>query len=233
MRIHLKLSLVALTVLSASLSQACASAGHLAEYDFRGRNLASVNLAPPRPEIFSSGLWSAEGQEWWSQLIRVGTEIAREVQADEARKKLEEAAETVDVATLMADRVLEQGARLLRAQPVTTIQEADFEIETRIKQYGIQANSWDAQASFFFDAEVSLLDSRTGRKIWDADVQASDPINPSGWGAGVDLGNIITAQALARLSVEEIQLALRALADYSAEAVVDELAAGLEKAGKR
>jgi hypothetical protein len=233
MRPTAKLGLTGLTILGAGVFQACASAGHLAEYEFRDRNVASVNLAPPRPQIFSDGLWSAEGQEWWAQLVRVGTEVARQVQADEARKKLEEAAETVDVATLMADQVLDQASRLLRAQPVTTVQEADFEIETRIRQYGIQANSWDSQASFFVDAEVVLLESGTGRRIWDADVQARDPINPSGWGAGVDLGNIITAQALARLSVEEIRLALQALADYSAQAVVEALANGLERAGKR
>ena len=226
-------NLIFLTVLGAVVSQACAGAGHLAEYDFRNQNLASVTLAPPRPQIFSEGFWYAENQEWWEQLIRVGTEIAREVQADEAREKLEEAAEAVDVSTLISDRVLDQGALLLRAQPVTTVQEADFEIETRINQYGIEAHSWDSQASFFFDAQVSLLDSGTGRLIWKAKVQAKDPIIPTGWGVGLSAGNIITAQALASLSVEEIQLALESLADYSAEAVLEKLAAGLERARRR
>lgn len=229
----LKLSLLCLAVSGAGFVQGCASAGHLAEHDFRGRNVASVNLAPPRPQIFSEGSWSWEGRDLSTQLIRVGAEIAREVSVDDARERLEDAAETVDVATLMADRVLQEGARLLRAQPVTTIQEADFEIETRIERYGIQANSWDAQASFFIDAKVALFESASGRRIWDADVRATDPIDPSVWEAGGDLKNVITAMALARLSVEEMQLALEALAEYSAQAVVDALAQALERAGKR
>ena len=152
---------------------------------------------------------------------------------EEAREKLEEAAEAVDVSTLISDRVLDQGALLLRAQPVTTVQEADFEIETRINQYGIEAHSWDSQASFFVDAQVSLLDSGSGRIIWKAKVQAKDPIIPGGWGVALGAGNIITAQALASLSVEEIQLALESLADYSAEAILEELADGLERARRR
>ena len=225
-----KVRLICLTLLGASLFQACANVGHLAEYEFRSRNLAAVTLAPPRPQIFSDGFWSPEGRGWLEQVIEVGTGIARDIKAEEAREKLEEAAETVDVATLLSDRVLDQGARLLRAQPVTTVQEADFEIETRIQQYGIQASSWDAQASFFIDAQVVLLDSGTGQTIWEERVQARDPINPSNWGTSGALGNVITAQALASLSVEEIQRALSSLADYSAEAVIAKLAEGLDRA---
>jgi hypothetical protein len=212
---------------------ACASAGHLAEYEFRDRSLATVTLAPPNPDIFSEGVRWESGGEWWQEMIRVGAEVASNVQSQRIREKLHEASEAVDVAALMSDRVLHQSARLLRATPVVTVQEADYEIETRIKNYGIQAGSWDDAASFFVDADVVLLDSDSGRRIWDAHVQARDHVNPAQWGSTGPLGDVITAAALARLSVEEIQQALGALAEYAADAVTDKLAGGLEKAGKR
>ena len=230
-RSRLRLSLLLATVVLTF--GACASAGHLAEYEFRDRNLATVTLAPPDPDIFSEGMRWEGGGEWWQEMIRVGTEVASNVQDERVRKKLQEASESVDVAALMSDRVLDGSARLLRARPVSTIQDADYEIETRIKNYGIQAGSWDDAASFFVDAEVVLLDSRSGRRIWNADVQARDHVNPAQWGGTGPLGDVITAAALARLSVEEIQLALEALAEYAADAVIDKLAGSLERAGKR
>lgn len=222
-----------LMLLAVAFCSACASAGHLAEYEFNGRNLAAVTTAPPIPQVFTDDMWLPEGRAWWQTLVHVGTEIARDVQAEGARKKVEEASNNVDVAGLLSDQVLERSARLLRARPVESLEGADFEVETRVNEYGISASSWDGQASFFLNAEVLLIDSQSGRKIWDAQVDAKDPINPSRWWAGPNWGNLMTAGALARLSVEEIEVALKALADYSAERIADKLAEGLEEAGIR
>jgi hypothetical protein len=227
-----KFSLVLLSFLGASLSQACSTTGRLAEYDFRDRSLAAVTLAPPKAEIFSNQNWSAKGA-WWEQAIRLGTEVVKERSAEEVRERLEEAAATVDVASLISGQVLDQAASLLRARPVAAVEEADFEIETSVKEYGIKAGSWDAQANFFLKGEVALIDSGSGRRIWSGEVDATEPINPSSWWAGKELGNIITAEALAKLSVEQIQEALQSLADFSAEKVIEKLATGLEWVGKR
>lgn len=228
---RLHLTLVMAPVMA--FSGACASAGHLAEYEFRGRTLATVMLAPPNPDVFSEGVRWEGGGEWWQEMVRAGAEVASTVQSERIRDKLQEASDSVEVAALVSDRVLDQSARLLRATPVTSVQEADYEMETRIKAYGLQAGSWDDAASFFVDAEVALLASSSGRRIWKADVQARDHVNPAQWGGTGPLGDVITAATLARMSVKDIQLALEALAQYAADAITDKLAAGLERAGKR
>lgn len=220
-------------LLFSSLASGCAHAGRLGEFEFRDRALAVVTTAPPHPEVFTDSFWGPDDEGWVRALFRIGTEIARDIQAERAREKMEDAARNVDVSALVADRALEGAARVLRARPVTSVQDADFELEVRIEHYGIRAASWDANADFFVEAEVFLFDSETGDRIWKRGVDVEEPINPSRWGWGGSLGNIITAQALADLSVEEIEGALESLAFFTADAVADRLRDGLEAARRR
>jgi hypothetical protein len=225
-----RLACAALVALSLS---ACASAGRLAEYDFRGRSLAVVSSVPPHPEVVIEDLPDPRERSWWQALIRAGSEVVRDQQAERVGEKLEAAKQTVDVSGLMADDVLARAARLLRATPVASVEEADFEIEVQVGSYGIKASTWDSNADFFIRAEVLLLDSQTGRRIWQEEVDASDPIDVSRWGAGGPLGNLLTARALADLSVSEVERALRGLAAYSAGKLAEKLEAGMERAGLR
>ncbi len=218
---------------AALLLSGCASAGHLGEYDFRDRALAVVSTHPPQPRVVIVDAPEVEERSWWRALIRVGTEVVRDAQADRAGEKMARAAEAVDVSALMADGVLERAATLLRARAVSSVQDADFEMEVRVTEYGIRADSWDSAAGFFIKAEVLLLDGETGRRIWGEEVDAWDPINPNRWGLGGSLGNLLTARALSDLSVSEIEGALEALGAYSAMEVAEKLEAGLERAGVR
>ncbi len=234
----LRATLVRATVLPATLFPvlllgACASAGRLGEYDFRDRSLAAVTTTPPRPQVFTQDFWDPQDRSWLERALRVGSEIARDVQADKAQERIEAAAENVDVSALMADELLTGSARALRARPVESVREADFEIETRVEEYGIRADSWNSDADFFIKARVYLLDAATGREVWNAKVEARDPVNPSHWGTGGTLGTLITASALAHLSQSEMEEALRSLAQYSAGQVVEKLEEGLRKAGAR
>lgn len=219
-------------VLPLVLLAGCASSGRLAEFDYRGAALAVVTVAPPHPEIFTQDFYDPDQRGWLETLFRIGSEMARDAQAERAGEKLAQASEEVDVAGLMADRVLERGAQLLRARPVESVVDADYELEVRVKEYGIRADSWDSHADFFIQADVLLLESATGSRIWKGSVEARDPINPGSWGAGGSVGNLITAQALGRLSVAEMREALGDLAVYSADAVTTKLAEGLDRAGK-
>lgn len=209
---------------------ACASAGRLGEFDFRDRTIGVVTTAPPRPQVFTSDFFGPGGGGWFKDLLRIGTEIAKEREAEEAREKLQQAVDRVDVAALMADRALAGGARLLRARPADSVRDADFELEILIEEYGIEANSWDSQANFFVKSEVFLYDVMSGDLIWKAGVEESDPINPGSWGASVAVGNILTAQALGSLSVEDMELALESLATYAADHMTEKLREGLQKA---
>jgi len=174
-----------------------------------------------------------EDRKWWQELLHLGSHVARDYQADQVGEKLWRAADSVDIAGLTADGVLERAADLLRGRPVESIQESDFQIEIRIKEYGIAAGSWDARAFFFVKADVFILDGETGRRIWKESVDASDPVNPHGWLFGGTLANLVSARELSNLSVSEIRDALVGLADYSAVKVAEKLEAGLEKAGVR
>ena len=203
----------------------CASSNRLNEFNFRGAGLAVVTVAPPHPQVFTQDFYGPEDRGWLRSLLRIGSEMARDAQAERAGEKLAEASEEVDVAGLMADR----SARLLRARAVESVTEADFELEVRVQEYGIRADSWDSHADFFIHAEVLLLESSTGSRIWKESVEARDPINPGSWSSGGALGNLITAQALGRLSVAEMKEALEDLAVYSADHITSGLEEGLDR----
>jgi hypothetical protein len=217
---------------AALLAPACASAGHLAEYDFRERPVAVVTVAPPHPDVFTTGDFWLPDRGLFEAVVRVAADIVREAEAERARARLDSAVAVVDVAGRMSGRVLEQGARQLRGRAVQSVQEADFEIELRVQRYGIQADSWDDQARFVIEAEVLLLDGETGREIWTADVDEREQVSSStlGWALPDAVGGAVTAGQLASLSVAEMVRALESLADYCADRMVEKLRRGLEKA---
>lgn len=223
-------SVLLLSVPCVSPLSGCASSGRLKEFDFRERGLAVVTIAPPDPRVFTDDFIAAEDRSWFENLVRFGGRVARDAQAEEAGEKLARASEEVDVAGLMSDRVLERSARLLRARPLTSVEGADFELEVRVKEYGIRADSWDSSADFYIQAEVLLLDSQTGNRIWKEGVDARDPISSGSWAAGGPLGDLVTAQALGSLSVEEMKDALADLAIYSADRIFQELEGAWDRA---
>jgi len=192
--------------------------------------LAVVTIAPPNPRVFTDDFIEAEDRSWFENLVRFGSKVARDAQAEEAGEKLAQASQEVDVAGLMADRVLEQSARLLRARPLTSLEGADFELEVRVKEYGIRADSWDSHADFYIQAEVLLLESGTGDRIWREEVDARDAISSGSWAGGGLLGDLVTAQALGSLSVEEMKAALADLAICSADRIFQELQAAWDRA---
>lgn len=210
----------------------CASTGHLAEYEFNDRRLAVVTVAPPHPDVFTGDGVDLTGEGWAGALFRVGTGIYKESQASKARMRLDSAVVSVDVSMRLADRLLEGGARQLRTRPVTSKEEADYELEVHVKRYGIEADDWDSEARFHMEAEVFLLDAITGRRIWKAKVQESEPVNRRAWTGepmGGPISDIVTASALANLSVPEMERTLEYLADYCADRVVDKLRKGMDK----
>lgn len=226
-----------IAALAALALGACVHTGRLAEYDFRDRTVAVVTNTPPRPEVFTGDWFMDDGENSEGEgsggiirfLFRLGSEIVREVEAHEARQRLDEATESVDVSDRMAGRLLDQAARLLRARPVESVQGVDFEIEVYVASYGIEADSWDSQAQFFIKAELFLLDGETGHEIWRSDVNANSPVNSRRLDHGGTANTVITAAALASLSVEEMEIALESLADFSADFLAGKLREALRK----
>ncbi|HEX7049966.1 MAG TPA: hypothetical protein VF188_07100 [Longimicrobiales bacterium] len=214
---------------AALLASACGPKHHLAEYDFRGRTLSVVTIAPPYPEVLTGASLHVDPDNPIQSLFRVGAEIAREVQADRLRARLDSAAAAVDVSGRMAERAHQNAARHLRARPVTDAPAPDYELELRVRKYGIVASSWTSGAYFSIDSEVLLLDGKTGRIIWSTDVHATEPVRASVVSADDrSVNDVVTAIALARMSTIEIERALASLADFAADRMVAELTEALD-----
>ena len=87
-----------------------------------------------------------------------------------------------------------------------------------------------AAARFFVDAEAWLVDGHSRRWIWKTRVRERDPITPAVLGRRAAVRDVVTAAALAGLSVDEMARALTQLAHYSADHITDRLRSDLGRA---
>jgi hypothetical protein len=229
------LPFLALLALVALAGSGCASAGKLAEYDFRDRTVGVISLGSPRPEILTDAELDVNFSNPLQAALRIGADVAKEVEASRARGRLDQAALEADVSGRMMDRVLHGVAGELRAVPVEDARRAEFELEVVVKRYGIDADTWLGPAHFFVESEVILREAATGRRIWKGKVTEREAISPVVVSAGLGspahaaLNDVVTAAGLASLSPEAMVRMLEALADFSADQVLRNFRRGLEK----
>ncbi len=229
-------------LLSVLLSTAaCASAGTLAEHDFRGRTVGVVALGQPRPEILTNAVLELNRTTPLQTVLQIGADVLKEVEAARARGRLDEAALAADVPGRMMDRLLHGVAGELRATPEDDPRRAEFELEVRVKEYGIDADHWLGPAHFFLEAELVLRESASGTRIWRGKTKERTPLTPSLVVSGTAgtvhpnplpvaaANDVLTAAALASLSPLAMQEILEALADHSADALLRSFRRGLEK----
>jgi len=218
---------VAALVLVASTG--CGSGNRLGEYDFRSLDLALATTFPPSPEVLSGPYLPGHPRDPIHAIVRAGSRIAREVEAHRVRDRLDSAAAMVDVVGEVTDRVGRRASRYLGARLVPDEDRADVILEVDIRDYGIDAQDWEAAAHFFVDAEVWLIDAGDRRPIWKTRVRSKDPISPAIFGRPA-VRDVVTAAALSSLSVEDIARSLDQLAFYAAEKVTDRLRSALDDA---
>jgi hypothetical protein len=209
-------------------SSGCASTGRLGEYDFRDRALAVVMVSPPRPDVFTGSVPEATST-WQEALLKAGSQIVRGAEAAKLQERMDEVADEVDVASILADKALERASQILRMRPVEAARDADFELEIRLERYGITANDWDAQANFFVKAEVLLLDAADGSLVWKTKVEESEPVNEGTEGLSSAAVNVVTAATFATLSNEDIERAFTGLAQFCADRATRKLQQGMDK----
>ncbi len=217
-------------VLAAVVASGCSNKQRLPQYDFRNRTLSVVTVAPPQPDIFGGGYAGVRGDDAVERILNIGSALAVEVSASQAMPRLRNAAASVNVRDRMAARVLDSAARHLRAVPVQTPGSSDYEIEIRIYRYGITSSAWNSAASFLIDAELFLLDGRSGRRIWKENVRATTPVRPLLASGEPAVDGVVSAIALANMSTEEIRAHLEVLADFSADRMIAELIDALDDA---
>lgn len=221
--------IAAVTAVSSSmlLAFSCSGKQRLGRYDFRDQTLAVVSIAPAYPGLVT-GTEVDFGAGSVGEVLRAGSEIAREVEAQRLRSRMIQAAGNVGVEARMAERTLQGAARHLRARPVADARGADFELEIRIREYGLVATSWTSNAYFRIDADMILLDGATGRRIWRTRVNQRDPVTPMVAGGERTISNVITAAALSMMTTEQVERTLQSLADHSADRMVAQLARSLD-----
>ncbi len=213
--------MIAGLALAAMAGSGCASAGKLAEYDFRDRTVSVVSLGSPRPEILTSPVLDLSATSPLQAALRIGADLVKEVEAARARGRLTEAANQVDVPGRMTERVFHGVARELRATPAGDARDAE---------------TWLGPAHFFMESEVVLREAATGRRIWKGKVTEREAISPAlvgtpgmGWQEESVVNDVLTAAGLAALSPEAMSRMLEAMADLSADRTLRNFRRGLER----
>lgn len=193
---------------------------HLADYDFADRTLAVVYFSEPIPELWTGDL-DLEGDSPLEMVVNAGGRVAREVEGRRARARLDSAASRIDLAARMADRTRSRASRYLGTRPVESEGEADYVMEVDVRRMGLDASG--SAAYLFVRGEAILLDARTGREIWDADINGRDRLTPAVWGSEDVLGDIVTVGTLGTVSVDEFERLLASLTDFVADRISREL----------
>jgi hypothetical protein len=199
----------------------CGPSHRLGEYNFRQASVAAVCEVPPFPDVLTGPLVIDLPNDPVGAVLEAGSRAAREVSARRVEEKLDSATARVDLALLIEDESLRRASRALGAEAGSE-PESDFLLEIWVHEYGIQATDWDATANFFIDADATLLDSYDGREVWRTGVRAQDPVGPEVFGPGA-VRDVVTAAAIANLSVEEMARALEQLAEFTAYQITDQL----------
>ncbi len=213
--------LVCLTIFSLLLLTAC-STNRLHEYTLENTTAAAEMSPAPRAQVFSHTFFAPSGNIV-SALIEAGTNIAKEVEAQKAQRKLDSAMVQVDIPEIIRYRTLQKCSRHLEMRPVEKREQADFVYVMRIKKYGIEAESWTAQVQFLIDVNVRMIDNEKELKIWERNIHERMDITGSIFGFSERLGDVITAAALSKLTEEQMVEGFANLAEYAAGRVAERI----------
>jgi hypothetical protein len=215
---------------AALLGASCGGLNRLDEYEFRQRTLAVEADFPPYAEVLTGPYLPGHPRDPIHAIVRAGTRLAREIEAHHVQPRLDSATAEADLPGLMRERLGRRASRILGTRLIDGAEEADLIFEVRVRDYGIDAKDWNGAAHFYVDAEVWLLDGGDRRPIWKTRVRERDPITSAIFGPRSALRDVVTAAALADLSVDDIARALDQLAAYAADHITDRLRQALDDA---
>lgn len=206
----------------AMLLGGCGSSNHLHEYDFADRSAAVLAAIPPRPVVFTDFPYEAyvDPHDPIGSVFRAGTAIAKQREARAAQARMDSALMQIDLVERIAAQTLLQSTHMLGYRPVSDPDEADYLLDLRVQNYGLVASSWDATVHLEVEADVLLIDRRSRRVIWKKRLREAEPLSNLPVGLGTSVGNVFTARALSRLSVEDLTQALASLADFTTDRLI-------------
>ncbi|HCR48472.1 MAG TPA: hypothetical protein PLL64_13340 [Rhodothermales bacterium] len=193
----------------------------LPEYNLRDQKMAVMAAIPPSPKIYSDFWYDTrmDSRNPWRTMLRIGTAVAKYIQVDKAEARLDSALQHVDVPEIMARKTLLSAAESIGYAPVSSVKDADFIMDLRIRQYGIRADSWFGATYLFVEGDVLIYDNQTNKSIWKRGVQVRDRVSRHWFGLGGGAGNIFTATDLAKLSVKDMETGFRNLAEFAGERI--------------
>jgi hypothetical protein len=214
------------------VGSACGGARHhLGDYDFAERSLALVVLDTPAP-VLLTGSFDLKSLDVVGTVKKATAKLATDAEAKRARVRMDSASSRMHLGDSLAKRTLDRASRYLGVRPAKSSADADFLLEVRMREFGLDA-SQGGEASLYTNAEAVLLDRRSGREIWNVTVQGTDRITPKVPGGslgGAVGGAILTAGALRTMTVADFQQALDQLMSLSSDVVAEELRASLREA---
>jgi hypothetical protein len=225
-----KLSLASVIALLALAG--CGPKHHLDQYNFAGKRMALVVLAPPAPGLLEDRLRLRRSDELVEAVVQAGATVAKNAEAGRARARLDSATTRAGLADALARRTLDRASRYLGMRPVPSQDDADFLLEVHMRSFGIDARGSGA-ATLYTNAEAVLLDRHTGREIWNVRVRGTDRLTPPVRGSDRLPGTIITAGTLHTVTVADFQQALDQLVQLSSNVIADRLRSALRDAREK
>ncbi|HWV58265.1 MAG TPA: hypothetical protein VNZ57_12500 [Longimicrobiales bacterium] len=206
----------------------CGTKHRLDQYDFAGRTVAMMPISAPAPELVTRSFPSG-GDGVIGAVIAAGSQLAVELEAREARSRLNSAAAEVDIVGIITDRTLQRTSAYLAARTISEPTEADFLFDLVIRSIAIDVSG--SNAALVLDSETVLLERATGREIWRARIRNREALTPStGMTTGAD---VVTAIALSTITQDDFERMLEAAAAITANWIADRLRDDLQKVRER
>jgi len=202
----------------------CGSSNNLREYEFRDLTAAAVISAPIRAEVFTGFPLYVDKNDPIGSVFRIGANLAKEIEAEKARERLDSAMTSVNVPERIRDKTVKNCSMYLHYRPIEDYHDSDFLFNIYIENYGLETNSWESNVYFKIEIKVHLLDNKTGMEIWKTGVKERTTLSGELFDSrSYTADNVLTAIALSKLSVEEMVKGFQYLADYSADRISKKL----------
>ena len=201
----------------------CGSSNRFREYELRDKPTAAVMTTPPHAQIVTESVDDGEPDTFLGTAIRIGTTIARDIEAQKAQERLNSAMLRVDIPERIREKTLQKSSEYLYFSPINEAKEADFLFIMDIKKFGIEAKSWDSSVFFRMDIKVRFIDNQRNIEIWKKGIKEKHPITDSMFHLGDTAGNVVTAVALSKLSKKDMIAGFSNLADYVANQIAEKI----------
>lgn len=205
------------------LLASCTTVNNLDKYRIEDASLAADMRVPPEPTLAIDYSVRIDSKNPIGTALSVGTTIIKASEAQKAEALMREALQNVDLPAIVLKESSQWCASALDARLAGRGQKADYLLDLDIREYGIQASSPGSAVSLHMRLTATLFHNRSGEIVWRRNIQVDDPASPQMFGVGHIVGNIVTAGALANLSVPQLEDGFENLALESARSIVRRL----------